>query len=320
MFCFLGGEGDVVDSEWKLADWGKRLLYYEDGRFASDKIFTFFAMNYIVRKRNSTSGMWFVDNFNSDCPDSLDELQEKIRSGDTTFINSLTYWNKRVKGSTAYWYQKRSELYTWINHHVEQGNGAPLFFITLSCAEHYWPDIIQLIKERLEIAGEDASQCYVGSPKLAQYLNDYTVVVQEYFQKRVVAWLETVGKDVFGIEHYWVRYEFAPGRGQIHAHLVAIPKSPTLHHLSYELHKNRDNSDCRADIIGQWAADQFGMTATVDDGFDEIDTNPENSPVKIRLSEVPEEDLQKDRQSLMKFVQCHECSAFCLRDPKHCKS
>ena len=276
-------------------------------------------MNYIVRKRNSSSGMWFVDKFNSDCPETLEDLQEKIRSGDTTFINSLTYWNKRVKGSTAYWYQKRSELYTWINHHVEMGNGAPLFFITLSCAEHYWPDIIALIKERLSIAGEDSSMCYVGSPKLAQYLNDYTIVVQEYFQKRVVTWLETVGKDVFGIEHYWVRYEFAPGRGQIHAHLVAIPKSPTLHQLSYELQKNRDNSECRADVIGNWAADQFGLTASVGDGFDEIQVNAENSPIRIRLSDVQLDDIEADKQNLMKYVQCHECSKFCLRDPKNSK-
>jgi hypothetical protein len=314
-----GGEGDVIDSEWKIAEWGKRLLYYEDGRFAADKIFTFFALNYIVRKRNSSSGMFFVDNFNSECPDTLEELQDKIRSGDTTFINSLTYWNKRVKGSTAYWYQKRSELYTWINHHVERGNGAPLFFITLSCAEHYWPDIIALLKERLEIAGEDTSMCYVGSPKLAQYLNDYTIVVQEYFQQRVVLWLETVGKKVFGIEHYWVRYEFAPGRGQIHAHLLAIPKNPTLHQLSYELQKNRDNGECRADIIGEWAAKQFGLTASVEDGFDEIEVGSDNTPVKVRLSAVPKTELNSDKQSLMKHVQCHECSKFCLRDKKNSK-
>jgi hypothetical protein len=128
-----------------------------------------------------------------------------------------------------------------------------------------------------------------------------------------------VGKQVFGIEHYWVRYEFAPGRGQIHAHLVAIPKTPTLHQLSYELHKNRDNGECRADVIGQWAADQFGLTASVDEGFDEIGTSSDNSPVKIRLSDVPLDELDKDKQNLMKFVQCHECSNFCLRESKNSK-
>lgn len=181
------------------------MLYYEDGRFARDKIFTFFATNYIMRKRNSSSGNWFVDKFQNDCPVTLEDLQDRIRKGDTKFVNGITYWNKRVKGSTAYWYQKRSELYTWINHHVEKGNGSPAFFITLSCAESYWPDIIRLVKERMELAGKDSSTCYVGSPKLHKLLNEYTIVVQEYFQKRVVNWLETVGKKIFGIEHYWVR-------------------------------------------------------------------------------------------------------------------
>jgi hypothetical protein len=124
-------------------------------------------------------------------------------------------------------------LYTWINHHVEKGNGAPSYFITLSCCEHYWSDIILLIKERLKLAGKDESECYVGSPKMSQLLNDYAIVLQEYFQKQVEIWLKTVGKKVFDIAHYWVRYEFAPGRGQIHAHLHAISNEKTMKKLCH---------------------------------------------------------------------------------------
>ena len=76
-------------------------------------------------------------------------------------------------------------------------------FITLSCGEYYWPDIIALLRERMEIAGDDAEECYLGSPQLHRILNDYCIVVQEYFQKRVVIWLNTVGKELLGIVHYW---------------------------------------------------------------------------------------------------------------------
>ena len=31
-------------------------------------------------------------------------------------------------------------------------------------------------------------------------INDYAIIVQEYFQQRVQLWLETIGKDVFGID------------------------------------------------------------------------------------------------------------------------
>lgn len=52
-WLFPGGIGDIKDYNGDMKDWGKMLLYYEDGRFARDKMFCFFAMNYITRNRNS---------------------------------------------------------------------------------------------------------------------------------------------------------------------------------------------------------------------------------------------------------------------------
>lgn len=315
-WLFPGGEGDVMsDEEGKEAEWGKRMLFYEDGRFAKDKIFTFFAMNYIIRRRNSSSGKWFVDSWQNNCPETLEELLKDIDNGNTSFINSLTYYTKRVKGSSAYWLQKRSELYTWINHHVEAGHGAPTFFITLSCAEHFWPDVIDLIKERLELAGKDTAHCYIGSPKIPQLVNDYAVVVQEYFQERVKNWLHTVGKDAFGIEHYWVRYEFAPGRGQIHAHLLAITSSQSIHQLCHTEAQLPNGKQRRSEVLGQWAADSFGLTASVCEGFDDLKVDKTNTPVRIRFKDVGQDDdcRKKDVAMLMKHVQVHDCSEFCLR-------
>ena len=60
-WLFPGGYGDIQDydsPEKSMAEWGKRLLYYEDGRFAKDKLFCFFAMNFIVRHLNSSSGKY----------------------------------------------------------------------------------------------------------------------------------------------------------------------------------------------------------------------------------------------------------------------
>ena len=60
LFCkafpwlFPGGRGDFHDySEVKetIDQWMKRLLYFEDGRFASDKMWAFFGLNYAVRKK-----------------------------------------------------------------------------------------------------------------------------------------------------------------------------------------------------------------------------------------------------------------------------
>lgn len=314
-WLFPGGIGDVAEYPGTPKEWGEHMLRYQDGRFSKDKFFVFFAMNYIVRNRNSKAGSWFMREFNKGGPETLDDLKECIDGGDTRFINSLTYYSKCVKGSTSYWHQKRSELYAWINHHVEVGNGPPTMFITLSCAEHYWPDIIELLQERMRIAGDDPSTCYQGSPKMNGILNDYALVVQEYFQARVDIWMATVGKHVLNIKHHWMRFEFAPGRGQIHVHMVAIPYDHDIYRLCHADLQEVNGQEKRAERLAKWAKDTMGMTASVEDGFDLRNQEASNSPTSFRLTDlnITEDDYLEDKQELLKYCQVHDCSGFCLR-------
>lgn len=322
-WLFPGGLGDPTDDPGELRKWGQRLLYYEDGRFARDKFFTFYALNYITRHRNAKSGSWFMKEFNKGGPQNLDDLKRLIRGGDTKFINRLMYYNKSIKGSNQYWQQKRSQVYSWINHHVEVGNGPPMFFITLSCGEYYWPDVIRLLKERMTMGNDDrVDQCYHGSPRLTEILNDYTIVIQEYFQKRFEVWMETVGKPLFGISHYWGRFEFAPGRGQIHIHFIAIRKDQGILRLCHEDLKKPDGKTKRDERLASWAAEQLGLTATVAMGFDERNVTSKDSPCSVRLSDVVSgtsdpvmsaRSVLDDQETLMKFCQVHECNGFCLR-------
>ena len=85
-------------------------------------------------------------------------------------------------------------MYTWINHHIEAGDGPPTFFITLSCAEYIWPDIKRLLADRFHVTGLDSPEL---DKSLVQIVNDYTLVVQEYFQQRVRIWLSTIDTSVF---------------------------------------------------------------------------------------------------------------------------
>ena len=93
-WLFPGGIGDKRDSPIDVAAWGKQMLYYEDGRFATDKIFCFYVLNYIIRQRNSSSGRWFVNTFQHECPNNLEDLRKAIIKGDTSFVNCLTYFNQ----------------------------------------------------------------------------------------------------------------------------------------------------------------------------------------------------------------------------------
>ena len=52
----------------------------------------------------------------------------------------------------------------------------------------------------------------------------YSLYVNQFFMKRIDKFMKTVIKEALGIEHYWGRIKFAPGRGQIHLHMLEIAK------------------------------------------------------------------------------------------------
>ena len=198
-------------------------------------------------------------------------------------------------------------MYTWINHHIKAGHGPPTFFITLSCAEYLWPDIKRLIKERLTIAGLDVPDMETS---FVQIINDYTLIVQEYFQERVKIWLSTIGAKVFHIKHYWLRYEFAPSRGQIHAHMLAIHDNPKVMEPYYTNIKNKKKQEI---FLHQWMTEELGMTAS----FPETSSDP-ISKTELHPSKLPYKKLtntsDKDFLCCLQKLQYHKCSAFCMRN------
>ena len=99
-----------------------------------------------------------------------------------------------------------------------------------------WPDIKRLITDRFTIAGLDTS---VLDKSYIQIVNNYTLIDQEYFQERVKIWLSTIGAKIYHIKYYWLRYEFAPSRGQIHAHILAIHDNPSVMKPYYEFSRNK---------------------------------------------------------------------------------
>ena len=143
-WLFPGGLGDFSqynEENWSFDKWSIWMLHYEDGHFAKDKMWCFYALNVCNRKWNQSSGGFFVNSWYEEGQKSLEEIQQEIKNGNTKWIDWITYYGKRVQGSSGYWRNKREEVYSWINHHVVNGNGPPNFFITLSCAEYHWPDI-----------------------------------------------------------------------------------------------------------------------------------------------------------------------------------
>ena len=105
-WLFPGGRGDFAcfrEHKITAAEWASRMLTYEDGRFAKDKMFGFFVLNYVVRRRNQSSGNFFIKTFCSNAPTDIESLKEAIAAGNRCFVNEISYFAKSIQGSDSYW-------------------------------------------------------------------------------------------------------------------------------------------------------------------------------------------------------------------------
>ena len=333
-WLFPGGVGDINEckiSERKLQFkvWADFLLHFWDGRFAKDPIWCFYTENMRQRRENMASGSFFVKDFvKSNAPETIDDLKRMIQHGNTSFLEKLQYYSHKSHGSDAYWRRQRYEVESWINYHVQNGNGPPTIFLTLSCAEYYWPDLIRLLEERIRMETNDGSCPNLRENKTALHkaVNNYSVVVQEYFHKRVQIWLNTIGKKIFGIKHYWYRHEFAKGRGQIHSHMLCILDNQ---HVMSEAYRNIDNKQKRTKVLADYMRSTFDLSANHPgvDNNGNIDLTQVGHPEGLAkeqkykdqatgkyLWEVDNHD--KDLCQLVNSCMMHECNKFCLRKMK----
>lgn len=182
---YPGGFGDIYDygrGSEEIRKNFERLLRYEDGRFMKDLNWISYAMNLLARINSSKSGSWFYREFlGKEKPVSLEKLKEEIQNGNTSFISKILYFSStKIRGCDAYWRSKKRELQNWIDHHVQQGHGAPTLFITLSCAENYFPDLYDIIYDILKVHNpEEAEKVRLGDFNArCNAMDDYIVVVQ----------------------------------------------------------------------------------------------------------------------------------------------
>ena len=265
----IGGNNNHFQDNCDLHNYAKRLLNYEDGRFASDKVWCYYTLDMIQRHKNNRNGNFIIkDGYLGNVCETVEKLKEKVSKGDLSWIDMLRNFSKNIRGSDNYWRSKRYELESWINYHVENGNGAPTMFITLSCAENWWKDLQILLKERLKnIKNHEFLIKEMDSPDEKNRMSSrskvttlYSVLVQEFFQIRTKYWLETVGKDVFDIAHYWGRFEFAKGRGQIHLHMLAITKN-RHHQYEYWKHIQENEMEKAVSVMANYARQHLGLIA-----------------------------------------------------------
>ncbi len=87
----------------------------------------------------------------------------------------------------------------------------------------------------------------------------FPLYVNEFFMKRANLFMKTVMKKAVQIEHYWGRVEFAPGRGAIHLHIVAIAKNKAYLQEFY----NASSLQQKVEVLINYAINHLDMMADV---------------------------------------------------------
>jgi hypothetical protein len=229
----------------------------------------------------------------------------------------------------SYWRNKRADLLFWIGHHVEQENGAPSLFVILSCAYYHCLDIKKLLNDRRKIAGDTPVSLKSVTEKVMA-VNDYSIVIQEYFQARVLDFLRNDAKEVFGIHNYYARFEFAKSRGQIHVHMLAmLGNKSSIIELNDLVYKEIHDVEKQAQVADDWMTNVFGLTvihpgrSTGGIMYRTNSRKPEgmcktqlSHPVSHILSEVT--DYKLGLCNLCNCYQMHNCSGYCVYHQKRC--
>ena len=101
-----------------------------------------------------------------------------------------------------------------MDYHIAEGHGPPTIFLTLSCAENWWPDLIKLLcqleryAKNMEVVKSMENNNYSIITKTSK---KYPGVVNEFFMERTKIFIETVLEQGLQIDYYWSRIEFTPG-------------------------------------------------------------------------------------------------------------
>ena len=160
-------------------------------------------------------------------PPTVEELKHQIRNGIFTFISKLRYYSQSIRGTDGFWRNKGNELRAWIDYHVSNRHGPPTHFITLTCAEHWWPDLRDIYADMEAIAGQTAESELLLTDilqEMSKAAQKYSFYVNEYFLQRLKRFIDCFARDLLDLEYYWGRVKFSPGCSAIHVHLLAIAK------------------------------------------------------------------------------------------------
>lgn len=105
-------------------------------------------------------------------------------------------------------------------------------------------------------------------------------------------------------------YEFAPSRGQIHAHILAITDNKWI---QKEMFRWRHDNAKQAKVLSQWASKKFNLSAQQSCNV-QVSEDRTKHPCSYYFSDNKTSPIE-DANQLKECVGIHKCSnGYCLRD------
>ncbi|XP_060572109.1 uncharacterized protein LOC132730247 [Ruditapes philippinarum] len=313
-----------------MTDWAEHLMWFEDGRFAKHQYFKFIVHNIIMRKRTLEQSTFIVKQQLGENPISINDIKEKLNSGDTSIVSKMLYFGASLRGTSQYWAQRNKELKSLIKFQINEKNGLPSFFTTASCAEYHFKTLRRILHDyTLETSGTDLD--LTNRNNLFQVLQQNTHIVSLYFDLRTKAYFDLVMCPAFGVDAYWYRYEFAKSRGMIHWHGLCWRSDREPHNLLHSAYSKGLSEDLCAEQLSNWAKDCLAMTASHPAGQDdkgcprkdlwappegtaEPPAEEHNPSLKLLMdTSESQESLLEDYLHLCNRINIHSCSDYCLR-------
>ncbi len=155
-------------------------------------------------------------------PKQLTDVDKKLLK----IIDRLVSYFKSVKGSTPYMKQIRNDLFAMIRNSKGLPVSVPTWFVTLSPADAFWPEIFQAIDPTLTV---ECINLLTKTEKLQLvYANPQIVstIFHERFELLKKYVLNGAAKPLGVITDFYYKFEWQQ-RGAVHVHILLWTKFET---------------------------------------------------------------------------------------------
>ncbi|KAK3908319.1 ATP-dependent DNA helicase [Frankliniella fusca] len=265
------------------------LMEYYDGRFASHKIFPYFAFNTVMRWECLSKGTIYIKDHPLLKKMNIQVLKDIINEN-PNFMKDLLVYGSNIRGTREFWSSRANELSSLCDF-----LGLPTIFFTASAADMKWPRLRELICEHMSLSNVDDKAYYklvLENPKACS----------DYFYEIFTMFFECIVLGYFQVVDFWYRFEWQM-RGSPHVHGVMwLSNAVDVKMLESKF------EEVKISVINFF--DRLISCETPNLNFVDVGTHP--CSVKIADTTCVEDDLS----ALINTVQMHECSKRCTNDGK----